>query len=208
MQATSALDSTSEREVQAAIDATTAAGTRTAVIIAHRLSTLAQAQLIVVMRDGAIIEQGSHSELVALSDGLFRQLLSLQDVSGGTSPVVTRGSTAAVALKARTAEPVLSERAKPKVYKRKAGAPGGPGGGDEETTQDVVEDVTAPDVPLSRIWGVLAPEWPFAVLGAVCAAAGGAIQPGELFRPTRGGKAIPLTNHSPPTQPLRLCLRA
>ena len=187
LQATSALDSASERVVQAAIDATIAAGSRTSLIIAHRLSTLSQAQLIIVMRGGAILERGTHSELMALPDGLFRQLQSLQDVSGGAadvdSPVSTvnprAGPTKQVALE--NAPPSEApEKPKAKVYKRKAGGPG-PGGGDEDTTQDVVEDVTAPPVPLWRIWGVLAPEWPFVIIGSICAAAGGVLQPGETY---------------------------
>lgn len=190
-EATSALDSTSEREVQAALDATTAAGARTAVIIAHRLSTLSQAQHIVVMRAGAIVEQGTPTELMALEGGLFRELRGLQDVSGGAIGVdsgsgasTPRPDATAPAIEApplpRGAPAVANAgpgAPKPKVFKRRGGAPGGGPGADDESTLDVVEDVTAPPVPISRIWGVLAPEWPFAVLGCLTAAAGGALQP-------------------------------
>jgi subfamily B ATP-binding cassette protein MsbA len=62
-EATSALDTESERRVQAAL-ARLMQG-RTTLVIAHRLSTIEKADLIVVMREGAIVEQGTHAELIA-----------------------------------------------------------------------------------------------------------------------------------------------
>ena len=46
---------------------------RTAVVIAHRLSTIRNADLICVVQDGLIVEQGSHTQLIA-HDGLYRKL--------------------------------------------------------------------------------------------------------------------------------------
>jgi subfamily B ATP-binding cassette protein MsbA len=62
-EATSALDTESERRVQAAL-AKLMQG-RTTLVIAHRLSTIEKADRIVVMREGAIVEQGTHAELIA-----------------------------------------------------------------------------------------------------------------------------------------------
>jgi ATP-binding cassette, subfamily B, bacterial MsbA len=62
-EATSALDTESERRVQAAL-ARLMHG-RTTLVIAHRLSTIEKADRIVVMREGAIVEQGTHAELIA-----------------------------------------------------------------------------------------------------------------------------------------------
>jgi ATP-binding cassette, subfamily B, bacterial MsbA len=62
-EATSALDTESERRVQAAL-ARLMQG-RTTLVIAHRLSTIEKADLIVVMREGTIVEQGTHAELIA-----------------------------------------------------------------------------------------------------------------------------------------------
>ena len=70
-EATAALDSTSEAAVQAAL-AEALAG-RTAVVIAHRLSTIRAADQILVIEDGEIVEQGTHTELLALS-GRYEEL--------------------------------------------------------------------------------------------------------------------------------------
>ncbi|WP_300377641.1 ABC transporter transmembrane domain-containing protein [Henriciella sp.] len=74
-EATSALDSESEQLVQKAI-ATVAKG-RTTLVIAHRLSTIRSADRIVVMEDGAIVEQGTHDALVT-KGGLYARLAEMQ----------------------------------------------------------------------------------------------------------------------------------
>jgi ATP-binding cassette subfamily B protein len=74
-EATSALDSVSERVVQAALD--TAAHGRTTIAIAHRLSTVINADVIFVVDDGRIVEHGTHSELVA-AEGLYAALVAEQ----------------------------------------------------------------------------------------------------------------------------------
>lgn len=62
-EATSALDSESERHIQNALDQVTAG--RTTLVIAHRLSTVEKADLILVMDEGRIVERGAHAELLA-----------------------------------------------------------------------------------------------------------------------------------------------
>jgi subfamily B ATP-binding cassette protein MsbA len=74
-EATSALDNESERAVQAALD-TLMAG-RTTFVVAHRLSTIERADLIVVMERGRIVEQGTHEQLLA-AGGTYANLYRLQ----------------------------------------------------------------------------------------------------------------------------------
>ena len=74
-EATSALDAESERLVQDALDRLMQ--TRTTLVIAHRLATVRQADRIIVMDQGRIVEQGNHTELTA-AKGLYARLASLQ----------------------------------------------------------------------------------------------------------------------------------
>ena len=66
-EATSSLDSRSEKEVQDAIDKVTktSSDTRTIMTIAHRLSTIQDCDLILVISDGTLVEQGDHNTLMA-----------------------------------------------------------------------------------------------------------------------------------------------
>jgi subfamily B ATP-binding cassette protein MsbA len=74
-EATSALDTESERLVQNALE--NLMKNRTSVVIAHRLSTVRNADLICVFHEGEIIERGTHDELIKL-DGRYKRLHSLQ----------------------------------------------------------------------------------------------------------------------------------
>ena len=74
-EATSALDTESERLVQDALE--NMMKNRTSIVIAHRLSTIQNADLIVVMQKGEIVEQGTHSELLA-KNGAYSKLVAMQ----------------------------------------------------------------------------------------------------------------------------------
>lgn len=74
-EATSSLDAESERMVQAALDS--AMRNRTTLVIAHRLATVQKADTILVLDHGQLVEQGSHSELVA-QGGIYARLAALQ----------------------------------------------------------------------------------------------------------------------------------
>ncbi len=76
-EATSSLDTESEREIQRNID--DFHGEKTVVIIAHRLSTVRNADVIYVLRDGVIVEQGSWDELKEKPGGAFAKMLAMQE---------------------------------------------------------------------------------------------------------------------------------
>jgi ABC-type multidrug transport system fused ATPase/permease subunit len=75
-EATSSLDSESERLVQEALDELMKG--RTSIIIAHRLSTVRDADRIYVLQEGKMVESGTHAELEQTPDGLYRMLSQLQ----------------------------------------------------------------------------------------------------------------------------------
>ncbi len=75
-EATSALDNKSEKIVQKALD--NLMKDKTVFVIAHRLSTIFNADKIIVVDDGNIIEEGTHEELINISDGKYRNLYNMQ----------------------------------------------------------------------------------------------------------------------------------
>ncbi|KAL4258269.1 GTPase-activating protein [Pleurotus pulmonarius] len=77
-EATSALDTQSEGIVQDALDKATAG--RTTIIVAHRLSTIKNANIIYVMGGGDILEQGTHDELMRTVDGAYAKLVRTQNL--------------------------------------------------------------------------------------------------------------------------------
>jgi subfamily B ATP-binding cassette protein MsbA len=86
-EATSSLDSASERDVQEALERLMEG--RTVILAAHRLSTVQTADRIVVLKDGELVESGTHSQLIS-RNGLYRHLYEIQRAG----PVALRGNAA------------------------------------------------------------------------------------------------------------------
>ncbi|CAL9767746.1 unnamed protein product [Musa acuminata subsp. burmannicoides] len=78
-EATSALDAESERVVQEALDRVMVG--RTAVIVAHRLSTIRGAETIAVVKNGVVAERGRHDTLMGIQNGIYASLVALQTSS-------------------------------------------------------------------------------------------------------------------------------
>ncbi|XP_009778876.1 ABC transporter B family member 21-like [Nicotiana sylvestris] len=81
-EATSALDAESERVVQEALDRIMI--NRTTIIVAHRLSTIRNADMIAVIHRGKVVEKGTHHELLEDPQGAYSQLIRLQEVNKET----------------------------------------------------------------------------------------------------------------------------
>lgn len=75
-EATSAVDTETERKIQDAIDRLTE--NRTVIAIAHRLSTLRRANRLLVMKEGRLVEEGTHDALLKKDEGVYKKLYELQ----------------------------------------------------------------------------------------------------------------------------------
>ncbi|KAJ7943849.1 ABC transporter B family-like protein [Quillaja saponaria] len=78
-EATSALDAESEKSVQEALDRVMVG--RTTVVVAHRLSTIRNADVIAVVKEGRIVETGSHEELISNPNSAYASLVQLQEAA-------------------------------------------------------------------------------------------------------------------------------
>jgi ABC-type multidrug transport system fused ATPase/permease subunit len=94
-EATSALDANSERIVQQSIDALAQSKAQTTIIIAHRLTTIRNADKIYVIDKGNIVEYGNHEELLSKADGMYKQLWDKQHGGQGVSPSPSKAELAA-----------------------------------------------------------------------------------------------------------------
>ncbi|RSM19197.1 hypothetical protein CDV31_001873 [Fusarium ambrosium] len=104
-EATSALDPHAETIVQQALDS--ASKNRTTIVIAHKLATIRNADNIVVMSKGKIVEQGRHSELVALNN-VYAKLVMAQDLSPSGNGQESDQSSDGETTKGNDVEPVQS----------------------------------------------------------------------------------------------------
>lgn len=79
-EATSSLDSKTERDIQASLNLLIEDKSKTVIAIAHRLSTLKHMDRIIVLNKGMIVEEGTHDELLANTDSLYKRLWALQEI--------------------------------------------------------------------------------------------------------------------------------
>ena len=166
-EATSALDAQSERIVQEALER--AAEGRTTVIIAHRLSTVRNADTISVFKDGVIVEEGTHDQLISNPNGEYKALVDLQQIK---AEKVKDG-------KAEEKDPdaiPLDLGNRPKSFSHASNA-----SVDATSLNGVTkEDNAVPDVDpgiIGRTFKLNAGEWFFILLGCLGAATAGASWP-------------------------------
>ncbi len=101
-EATSALDTRTEQEIQSALR--DAARGRTTLVIAHRLSTVVEADEIIVLQDGRIAERGNHGSLIA-RDGLYAEMWRRQSEAVEAAERAAAAQAAEAAIEARAGAP-------------------------------------------------------------------------------------------------------
>merc|ERR1712226_1154636 len=86
-EATSALDTKTERHIQTALSEVIK--DRTTLVVAHRLSTVVDADLILVLKDGIIVERGTHSQLLSMANSVYSEMWSQQVSAQNTNNTPT-----------------------------------------------------------------------------------------------------------------------
>uniref|UniRef100_A0A8C6NXX3 ATP-binding cassette, sub-family B (MDR/TAP), member 4 n=1 Tax=Nothobranchius furzeri TaxID=105023 RepID=A0A8C6NXX3_NOTFU len=157
-EATSALDAESETIVQAALDKVQQG--RTTLIVAHRLSTIRNADVIAGFQKGQIVELGTHSELME-KKGVYHTLVTMQVTCTRT---LVSGS------------PTSNIVSKTSLFRRKSTR----GSSFTASIGEKEEKEKSKDVPTVSFFQVLRlnrSEWPYILVGLFCAIVNGAIQP-------------------------------
>nr|XP_043634304.1 ABC transporter B family member 15-like [Erigeron canadensis] len=169
-EATSALDSESERVVQEALDSV-AVG-RTTIIIAHRLSTVRNADMISVVQNGRLVESGSHDELIQLENSFYKSLVHLQEKKQNTETLhkcPLDSSTHYVHNKSSRQQLIVSRSSSTNSGNR----------GEQNFISQANQEIPVPT--FKRLLAMNIPEWKQALFGSVGAILFGAIQPLYAF---------------------------
>ncbi|KAE8703555.1 ABC transporter B family member 12 [Hibiscus syriacus] len=187
-EATSALDAESERVVQEALDQIM--GNRTMIIVAHRLSTVRNADMIAVILGGKMVEKGSHSELLKDPEGAYSQLIRLQEINKGSekvadvsdiTPELFRQSSLKRSLKRSISRESSMGNSGHHSFSVSFGLPAGMNVNDSAMvdTKDHSEQPLKqpPDVSILRLAYLNKPEIPVILFGIISAAANGVILP-------------------------------
>uniref|UniRef100_A0A672J2Z1 ATP-binding cassette, sub-family B (MDR/TAP), member 4 n=1 Tax=Salarias fasciatus TaxID=181472 RepID=A0A672J2Z1_SALFA len=173
-EATSALDAESETIVQAALDKVRLG--RTTLVVAHRLSTIRNADLIAGFQKGEIVEIGTHGELMK-TKGVYHTLVTMQvtcpsvrlseddDLSGERSPLDKSMSESGV-FRRKSARGSSRRRKSTRGSSFAASE-----AGKEEKSKDEKEKAEEVMLALNKS------EWPYILLGIICATINGVIQP-------------------------------
>ncbi|XP_065187026.1 ATP-dependent translocase ABCB1-like [Sycon ciliatum] len=203
-EATSALDTESERVVQSALDA--ARSGRTTIVIAHRLTTIQNADCIVAIENGQVAEMGSHAELME-KQGLYYALVMMQDAlaeaekgnaeaakfllnrMGSTSSagpralellrqasITSPGDDDAFAERLKSISAPVRQASTIERQKSVAGISKAPTA-KEEKEEEEEEEEDLPEVSNMRLLAYNKPEYPIMIIGGICALAFGCVFP-------------------------------
>ncbi|CAM5112321.1 unnamed protein product [Natator depressus] len=165
-EATSALDTESESVVQTALDK--AREGRTTIVIAHRLSTVRNADLIAAFENGVITEQGTHHELMK-TNGIYCKLVNMQTI-GTEVQSEEAGTTTEVALKESIGNGLRRRLTRKSTKKSEIQ--------DDSLDVKIVQpDENVPPVSFLKVMKLNKSEWPYFVVGTFSAIINGALQP-------------------------------
>ncbi|XP_061356075.1 ABC transporter B family member 9-like [Gastrolobium bilobum] len=178
-EATSALDAESERIVQEALDKVMS--NRTTVIVAHRLTTIRNADTIAVVHQGKIVEKGAHDELIKDRDGAYSQLIRLQE--GAKEAEGSRNSNAdkktsmnrSMSRGSSGSRQSLSLLAFSLPHQIPVNESGKEDANDLESSE--VDNVKRQNVSIKRLAQLNKPEVPVLILGSIAAAVHGVVLP-------------------------------
>eukprot|EP00079_Xenopus_tropicalis_P036310 XP_017950081.1 PREDICTED: ATP-binding cassette sub-family B member 5 isoform X6 [Xenopus tropicalis] len=161
-EATSALDTGSEAVVQAALDK--ARKGRTTIVVAHRLSTIWTADVIVVIDNGAVAEQGTHSELME-KKGIYFSLATAQTVQlSDDNETTEKNQNGIIYEKASLIQRFNSQTSlKSKILE------------DEDEEEESKKDL--PTVSFFQLLKLNRSEWPYILLGIIAAGVIGSLLP-------------------------------
>uniref|UniRef100_A0A7N4P849 ATP binding cassette subfamily B member 1 n=1 Tax=Sarcophilus harrisii TaxID=9305 RepID=A0A7N4P849_SARHA len=165
-EATSALDTESEAVVQVALDK--AREGRTTIVIAHRLSTVRNADVIAGFEDGVIVEQGNHDELMK-QEGVYFKLVTMQTTG---NQIESEGDSDELKNEINTSEPATKGFESRSLRRRSSRS-----SVKKTQTLEKKTDENVPQVSFLRILKMNKTEWPYFVVGTFCAIINGALQP-------------------------------
>ncbi|KAL6008397.1 (ABC) transporter [Asimina triloba] len=184
-EATSALDAESEKSVQQALDRVMVG--RTTVVVAHRLSTVRNADIIAVVQSGDIVETGNHEQLMSDPNSAYAALVHLQQqdaaASSSSPPPASSSSFASSSTRRHTAEGPTLGRPHSVRYSRELSHTGASFRSDKYSSQAAEDDddggsgKAKKPVSLRRLYAMAAPDWALGVSGTVGAAFAGAQMP-------------------------------
>uniref|UniRef100_A0A803JQ19 ATP-binding cassette sub-family B member 5 n=1 Tax=Xenopus tropicalis TaxID=8364 RepID=A0A803JQ19_XENTR len=160
-EATSALDTESESVVQDALEKASAG--RTTIVIAHRLSTVWTADVIVVIENGAVAEQGTHKELME-KKGIYHSLVTAQSIDAAETDKQTETA------QEMNRKPSLVKRLSSKISTRSEHL-------EEEEEKEDVKEESLPKVSFFKILNLNKSEWPYILIGTLAAIINGGAHP-------------------------------
>ncbi|XP_077576405.1 ATP-dependent translocase ABCB1-like isoform X2 [Stigmatopora nigra] len=170
-EATSALDAESETVVQAALDKVRLG--RTTLVVAHRLSTIRNADIIAGFQNGTVVELGTHNQLME-KQGIYHTLVTLQtfqkakeeDELGEKNPMEEDLSNSPRLRRRSTKSSFVGSEGQKEEREKLV---------DSKDLKEENEDV--PPVSFLKVMRFNLPEWPYILVGTICASINGAMQP-------------------------------